>query len=353
MKVKIKKTSITMLVLLAIFFIVFFIALNCVYSKSKDTSAKKTTNNQSNNISKSTDKIVKIKDAPKSVCSVPSSYKKEAKKQGELLTFSYKAKMTDKSKRIVDKKATIYLPHGYNDKNKYDIIYLCHGYGANENTFLGSPDNPREFKNILDNMIENGEIKPVIVVTPTYIDNYSNYYDKLDGMTDEIVNDLIPAVEGKYSTYAKNTSHDEIIKSRNHRAIGGFSMGGCTTWRAFRRHLDCFKYYMPMSMPMYYYEPGYNKLQNDKTAPTLAEAAANSGYKPEDYAIYAASGDKDFMNEATKQVVEKLKEYPDQFKYTTTNFSDGNLMFTTFSGYHRYYFSNPYMYNGLRRFFRE
>ncbi|SER52663.1 alpha/beta hydrolase [Lachnobacterium bovis] len=295
----------------------------------------------------------KIKDAPKTACEVPDEYKKESAQKGKLIKLFYKSKMSNASAIEIDKQATVYIPYGYNKKNKYDVVYLCHGYGANLNTFLGTQDSPRQFKNILDNMIMNKEIKPVIVVTPTYTNKYSNYYDKLDGMTDEIVNYLIPAVEGQYSSYAKNTTPEELIKSRNHRAIGGFSMGGCTTWRAFRRHLDYFKYYMPMSMPIYYYESGYNKPQNDKTAPTLAEAAEKSGYKPNDYAIYAASGDNDFMNEATKQVVEVLKEYPNQFKYTETNFSDGNLMFTTFEGYHRYYFSNPYMYNGLRRFFRE
>ena len=61
----------------------------------------------------------------------------------------------------------------------------------------------------------------------------------------------------------------------------------------------------------------------------------------------------DFMNEATEKVVEKLQEYPEQFQITATNFTEGNLMYTSFDGYHRYYYSNPYMYNGLRRFLGE
>ncbi|SFG84862.1 Enterochelin esterase [Lachnospiraceae bacterium C7] len=344
--------------IISIIIILSIIVVTFLETENKNnTSSQEIQQSQKNKKGSEKSKKIKedkvIKPAPTKVCAVPDNYKKQAKEQGKLTTFSYETKMTDDSGKIVKKEATVYLPYGYDENKKYDFVYLCHGSGANKNTFLGNEKEPKEFKYIVDNMIEKGEIKPIIIVTPTYTKEYKDYYEKLDGMTDEIVNELIPAVEKKYNSYATDTTPDGLIKARGHRAIGGFSMGGCTTWRAFKRHLDYFKYYMPMSMPMYYYKDGYNKVQNDKTAPSLAQAVQKSSYAPTDYAIYAASGNHDFMNEATEKVVEKLQEYPEQFQITTTNFKEGNLMYTSFYGYHRYYYSNPYMYNGLRRFFGE
>ena len=60
--------------------------------------------------------------------------------------------MSNASAIEIDKQATVYIPYGYNKKNKYDVVYLCHGYGANLNTFLGTQDSPRQFKNILDKL---------------------------------------------------------------------------------------------------------------------------------------------------------------------------------------------------------
>ena len=106
-------------------------------------------------------------------------------------------------------------------------------------------------------------------------------------------------------------------------------------------------------MPLYYDESGYVKSQDDATSPSLAASARASGYKQSDYRIYAASGDKDFMHSATEHVVETLRWSPEQFTYTDTNFEKGNLMYTEFPGKHRYYYSFPYIYNGLMRFFRD
>ena len=59
----------------------------------------------------------------------------------------------------------------------------------------------------------------------------------------ELVNDLIPAVEGRYHTYAETTDREGIEVSRSHRAIGGFSMGAVTTWYAFDETLNAFRYF--------------------------------------------------------------------------------------------------------------
>ena len=42
----------------------------------------------------------------------------------------------------------------------------------------------------------------------------------------ELVNDIIPVVAEKYRTYAASGSIEDIVASRDHRAIVGFSLGG-------------------------------------------------------------------------------------------------------------------------------
>lgn len=70
-------------------------------------------------------------------------------------------------------------------------------------------------KRILDHMIENGDIEPMIVVTPTfYHDNSSGPEAKL---TANFRNELMPAVESTDHTYAESTDQEGLTASREHR----------------------------------------------------------------------------------------------------------------------------------------
>ena len=69
----------------------------------------------------------------------------------------------------------------------------------------------------------------------------------LDQFHSELINDITPAAEGKYSTFATDTTEEALIASRDHRGFGGFSMGAVNTWCTFRYAMDYFRYFMPMS----------------------------------------------------------------------------------------------------------
>lgn len=76
----------------------------------------------------------------------------------------------------------------------------------------------------------------MIVVCPTYNNesdtessDYSLALELTDNYHNELINDLIPAVESTYSTYAADTTPDGLRESRDHRAFCGFSMGSVTT----------------------------------------------------------------------------------------------------------------------------
>src|SRR5690554_7222219 len=64
----------------------------------------------------------------------------------------------------IEKKCNVYLPAGYDENDqerKYNVLYLLHGIGGNRNEWLNGG-----VRNILDNLIANGEIEPLIVVFP-------------------------------------------------------------------------------------------------------------------------------------------------------------------------------------------
>ena len=108
-----------------------------------------------------------------------------------------------------------------------------HGGGENENTIFSDDV---KLDHMLDHMIMNGDIEPMIVVTPTF--------NKCEAATfyKELRQSVIPFVEGKYSTYAKSTSEADLIASRMHRAYGGFSMGSLSAWCVGNHSLDMVGY---------------------------------------------------------------------------------------------------------------
>nr|WP_242951696.1 hypothetical protein [Clostridium felsineum] len=134
------------------------------------------------------------------------------------------------------------------------MFYFMHGGWCNEATTMGADKKHAGFKSIIDHAIQDGKIKPLIMVFPTYNNlsqsdsgDYSLAIRLTQNYHNELVNDLIPAVEGRFSTYAENTTKEALQQSRDHRGFGGFSMGSVTTWRTFEYCLDYFRYFLPMS----------------------------------------------------------------------------------------------------------
>src|SRR5690606_13918634 len=58
--------------------------------------------------------------------------------------------------------ASVYLPPGYSQAQKYPVLYLLHGIGGNETHWPG----PGAAGTILDNLIADGKAVPMIVVMP-------------------------------------------------------------------------------------------------------------------------------------------------------------------------------------------
>ena len=134
----------------------------------------------------------------------------------------------------VTKEANVYLPYGYSSDRKYNVLYLMHGIGGDENEW-GMTGNASEVKRMMDNLIYNGDIEPFIVVTPNGRSS-SNHaasgsdFNSFYVFGQELRNDLIPFIEKTYSTYAEYDENGyDLSATREHRAMAGLSMGGMQT----------------------------------------------------------------------------------------------------------------------------
>ncbi len=161
----------------------------------------------------------------------------------------------------------VYTPPGYSKDKKYPVLFLLHGIGGNEksewNTFV--PNNKGSQGTaaiILDNLLADKKIEPMIVVFPNgnvtrpgAVDNNGGTPGGRGGgrggpgggggdasqisgdgwgkdFETDLLKDMIPYMETHYSVNA----------DREHRAIAGLSMGGGQSLDFGLAHLDTFAY---------------------------------------------------------------------------------------------------------------
>ncbi len=277
---------------------------------------------------------------------IPTVYFSEASEQGTLEelwydtyeSFSYEQKTTSLRKRAI-----IYLPYGYSEEIKYNVMYIMHGGWSNETTILGTPDRPSSFKNVMDNAIQNDVFKPLIIVCPTYNNTNQNGQDSDDyslalqltrNYHNELTNDLIPTVESRYSAFAESASVEDWVAARDHRAFMGFSMGSVATWRMFEYCLDYFRYFFPSSGAI------------TSSGDYMDDIVARSGYDKDDFFIWGMSGTSDF---AYSQFTSQMNAMFNAEYFTrANNEKDGNIFYSIKEGYsHDGRAANEYFYNAL------
>lgn len=272
---------------------------------------------------------------------VPSSYKNKAKNQGKLEKIEYDTIDYTNNQKIT-KQAVVYLPYGYDENKQYNIYYLMHGWTGHAGDFFEYSN----IINILDNMIENKDIEPLIVVGATFDaentgQDWGRSVEELEPFTKDFENALMPYVESHYSTYAKSTSKEDLIASRNHRAFGGFSLGGVTTWYVFKNSLNYVKYFLPMSGDAWYVGTFGGLYYPKETVDEIEKIVKNSD---KDYFIAAYLGTRDARyDQVNNQMVEMLKR--DIFKNTF-------VYYQVKDAYHDMNATDIDMYNGLQLFFK-
>ncbi len=167
----------------------------------------------------------------RAVPDAPAGYnaKRDGIPHGTMTMLEYDSKTVGTRRKML-----VYTPPGYSTSKKYPVLYLLHGIGGDETEWqrFSQPEN------ILDNLIADGKAVPMIIVLPNgraqpddhptgnpFI--HAKAFETFEG---DLLNDVIPTIESRYSTLA----------DREHRALAGLSMGGGQTLNFGFAHLDRF-----------------------------------------------------------------------------------------------------------------
>ena len=152
--------------------------------------------------------------------------------RGTLEETTYESKTVGTTRKV-----TVYLPPKYDKSKKYPVLYLLHGIGGDHREWLQGVPNI-----IMDNLYADQKATPMIIVMPNgrALPNdrpEGNIYgmQMQQGFANferDLIDDLIPFIQGKYSTYTDAA----------HRAVAGLSMGGGQSLNFGLGNLDQFAY---------------------------------------------------------------------------------------------------------------
>lgn len=266
---------------------------------------------------------------------------------------------TNRQGETREKYANIYLPYGYDESDKkYNILYVMHGGGGNPDAWLDCC----KVKNMLDYMFDEKQVEPFIVVFPSYYKEKVGRVGPPDREVErghvlffqkELIEDLMPAVEKNFNTYAEDTTKQAFKASRMHRGFGGFSMGAATTWFVLTNNMDYFSYFVPLSGDCWELEGQGGLFKSEETAKLLHEQVIKSGYGVNEYFIYTATGTEDFAYDALNAQVNAMHKFPDTF-VEAEELSKGNFHYLLAEGeVHEYEAVCNYLYNILPYLFKE
>lgn len=157
--------------------------------------------------------------------------------KGKLTVVQYRSKTLGELREM-----SVYTPPGYSSHGKYPVLYLLHGLGADFRQWTEWC----QADNIIDNLIADGIIQPVIMVFPncdsrlTVTDtSKANRSGRADGFVgygkpfeEDLLKDIIPYIDSHYSTH----------RDSEHRAIAGLSMGGGQSLNIGLYNLETFAY---------------------------------------------------------------------------------------------------------------
>lgn len=245
------------------------------------------------------------------VTKVPGSASRPTSHRGTIEVIEYDTETYDPGNSVsIHKWANVYLPYGYDPAKKYNILYLMHGGGENADTWIKGDNIYGDYthnQDMINLLFDEGYCEPCIIVNPTFYrpedaPQPSDSKDLTILFQHELRNDLIPAVEAKYSTYAGGDVSIESLKaSRMHRGFAGLSMGSATTYQsAFFGNYDLFAWFAPYSG--YFETENGNDVDADRFNEIIEEGEANG--MPLGY-IYCGNGTEDLALKGQLDLMQK------------------------------------------------
>lgn len=199
----------------------------------------------------------------------------------------------------------VYTPSHYDPhaKTPYPVLYLLHGF--NEGPYSWTDVGRANF--ILDNLIAQGKVKPMVVVMPLGYGDM-DYVTTEEGRRDPtraaehyrrfqeaLLTEVLPRVEAQY----------HVARDREHRAIAGLSMGGRESLTIGLTNPDKFAYVIGLSAAA----------QGIPSDPALA----NLNPKTENLRLlWVSCGREDSLSEPNHKLAEWLKSKGMQVTYVQT-----------------------------------
>ena len=287
------------------------------------------------------------------ISAVPEEYFAPSDHPGQVVELTYDSRdYTDAAEPAIQKTAYIYLPCGYDEtdmETRYDVLYLMHGWTMTAGDFF---DTARSgIVPMLDHMIANGDIPPVIVVCATFdaqnqSQGFSRSVEELSVFHRDLRENLIPFVESRYHTYAQDVTEEGLRASREHRAFGGFSLGAVTTWYQFIYNLDYIKYFVPMSGDCWIMGTYGGRNYPVETVDYLEQVVSDGGWSGDNFYIYQGIGTDDPIWDQTDSQIQEM--------LTRELFTADNLHYAIIQG-GRYDIDacERYLYHALQNFFGD
>lgn len=226
-------------------------------------------------------------------------YSPECPEPGDVEEFLYGTQYYAGDGRPLLKPCYVYTPFGYDPEDtetRYDIVYFMHGFLCNANTMFEGNDGA--IGNIIDWLIYEKKCRPFIAVAVTWdyenaVRDFSTSYEQILQFHQEFRQDLLPAVEAKYRTYAASTDAKGLRESRDHRAFSGYSMGSVTAWQIFLLCSDLVHWFAPLACDCWALEQFGGAKRPVETAEMMASAPKVFHLSPDEYDLYTGAGDKD------------------------------------------------------------
>ncbi|MFD2933168.1 esterase [Spirosoma flavum] len=200
----------------------------------------------------------------------------------------------------ITRRMHIYTPPGYETMtNKLPVLYLLHGGGDNDASWMTAG----RANFILDNLLAEGKIKPMLVVMPAGHTPQPGLHmgagPEQDPFCQDFLGSVIPFVE----------KHYRVSTNRNDRAIAGLSMGGIQTLNIGLWNPEKFGYVLPLSTG--YFPPVLKEL-DEKNQSVLKNPEINR------LKLFwlAMGGPKDIAYQNNKNMMAIFDKYGIKYQYT-------------------------------------
>ncbi|MGH1433281.1 MAG: esterase [Lewinella sp.] len=214
----------------------------------------------------------------------------------------------------IDRRMTVYTPPGYESSGrKYPVLYLLHGAGGDEEAWMSLGRTAQ----IMDNLLAQGKIKPMIVVMPNGNviqdaapgEGNKGFYKPqfmvpktMDGTYEMNFMDIVRFVENNY----------RVFTDKANRAVAGLSMGGFHALHLSRYYPNTFDYVGLFSAAILNGNDANGKVYADIDGTLTAQM--ENGYK----LYWMGIGKTDFLYKVNQDFRRKLDGIGMEYVYVET-----------------------------------